>query len=88
MPYVVIYDKKKCVGSGVCEAFAPEYWQVRKDGKAELVRGKEKEGLVFEREITDSELELNKSAANGCPPKCIIIIRKETGEKLAPDDDF
>lgn len=82
--FVVIYDEKKCIGSGVCEAMCPDFWHVKEDGKAELKGSIPKGDGVFELEIEDNDLECNKQAADGCPPECIKVKNLETGEELAP----
>lgn len=81
--WLIQYDKKKCIGSGTCEAVAEKYWKVRDDGKAELIGSVfNQETQMFERVIGNDEFDANKSAADGCPPNCIHIINKETGEKI------
>ena len=80
--FLVEFDKKKCVGSGVCEAFAPEFWKVMEDGKAELKGSKLNEQGMLELEIDEKDFEINKQAAEGCPPNCIHVTDLEKKQKL------
>ena len=80
--YLIQYDRNGCIGAGVCAAVAPEHWIMNQDGKADLVDSKQVTEGQFEREIEESELEINKQAAEGCPAVVIHIINKETGEKI------
>ena len=80
--YIVQYDRKICIGAGVCAAIDDKHWEMVKDGKASLKESSEKPEKIFEREISESELEEVKRAAEGCPPSAIHIFRKDTGEKI------
>lgn len=80
--YIVQYDRKICIGAGVCAAVDGKHWEMVKDGKANLKGSTEKSEKLFEREIPETELEEVKRAAEGCPPSAIKIIRKDTGEKI------
>ncbi len=80
--YLIQYDRNGCIGAGVCAAVAPDHWVMNQDGKADLVDCKQVAEGQFEREIDESELEINKQAAEGCPAVVIHIINKETGEKI------
>lgn len=81
--WLVQYDRKTCIGSGTCEAMNPERWKLLDTRKAEL-KGAifNEQSQMFELEINDDEFEKMKAAAEGCPPICIHIINKETGEKV------
>lgn len=83
--YKVRYEWKKCIGSAVCEAVAPQHFKVE-NGKAILIGSKVVDDVekVYEKEISESELDANKMAADGCPPNCIRVINIETGEEIAP----
>lgn len=83
--YLIRFEKKKCIGAGVCEAFHPDRWKLEDDNKARLIGSTETSENIFEVEIDETELEKNKQAADGCPPRCIHIINKETGEELKLD---
>lgn len=81
--WLVQYDRKTCIGSGTCEAVNPERWKVLDTKKAELKGAVfNEQSQMYELEIGDEELEKMKAAADGCPPNCIHIINKETGEKI------
>ena len=80
--YLIQYDRKICIGAGVCAAVDGKHWEMVKDGKANLKGSSEKPEKIFEREITESELEEVKRAAEGCPPNAIHITKKDTGEKI------
>ena|SRR3989338_6276986 len=80
--WLVQYDRKGCIGAATCEAVNPERWSVQGSGKAELKGSSSKDGVLYELEIDDSEIEKMKAAAEGCPKNVIHIIDKETGEKI------
>ncbi len=81
--WLVQYDRKVCIGSGTCAAICEKHWVMEPDGKAKLTGSVyNEESKMFEKAVDDSELEGNKNAAEGCPPNCIHIINKESGEKI------
>ena len=53
----VIVDPDRCVGNGVCEALAPDLFEVADTGQAEL--------LVDP--IPEEQLELVRNAVESCP---------------------
>jgi ferredoxin len=79
--YKIEYDRKECIGAGVCAAVAPEDWIMDSDGKATLVGSKESEGK-FVKDIGEDSMEANKSAVDGCPVQIIKIFSKKTGEQV------
>jgi ferredoxin len=81
--YVIHYERKACIGAGVCAAVAPDFWVMNQDGKADLADSKPAGEGMFEREIDEKDLEANKQAAEGCPAIVIHIRKKDTGEKVA-----
>ncbi len=81
--YIIHYERKGCIGAGVCAAVAPDTWVMSQDGKADLVGSKPVSEGIFEKEIDEKELEENKQAAEGCPAIVIHVRKKETGEKVA-----
>ncbi|MBI2076448.1 MAG: ferredoxin [Candidatus Aenigmarchaeota archaeon] len=83
--FKVRYEWKKCIGSAVCEAVAPQHFRVE-NGKATLIGSKitDEANKIYEKEITEAELDANRMAADGCPPNCIHVINIETGEEIAP----
>ena len=88
--YRVVFDRKNCIGAAACAAVAPEFWEMKDDGKADLIGQKvDKAGNQFiiltHGQLTPelkSALELNKEAAEVCPVQVIHIYDEETGEKL------
>lgn len=82
--FIIRYDRKACIGAGVCEAFSEKHWKVA-NGKADLVGSTQRANGIFEKVIQESELGVNKSAAEGCPPNCIKIFVKETSEEVKLD---
>lgn len=79
MEFKIIYNKKECIGAGVCEAFSKKHWRVK--GKAELVGSVHVGDNIFEKIIQENELAENKLAAEGCPRNCIKIFSK-SGEEV------
>ena len=79
--YRIKYDRKGCIGAGVCAAIAEKHWEMNKDGLADLINGKEVDGF-FEKIIDESELEIVKKAAENCPVNVIHIIDEETGKQI------
>ena len=80
--FIIEYDRKGCIGAGVCAAVDPKHWVMNKDGKADLINGKEVSEGKWELEIDESELETAKMAAEGCPAVVIHIKNKDTGEQI------
>ena len=88
--YRIVYDRKNCIGAAACAAVAPEFWEMKEDGKAHLIGGKTDENgneilIITEKQMTDkmkSALQLNKEAAEVCPVQVIHIYDEQTGEKL------
>ena len=83
MPYKLEHDREGCIGCGACAAIAPERWDMdENDGKSDIKDGKDREDGWQEIEIQDSELEINKDAAESCPVNVIHITDLKTKEKL------
>ncbi len=88
--YRIVYDRKGCIGAAACAAVAPEFWEMKEDGKAHLIGGKTDENgneilVIMENQMTPTmkkALQLNKEAAEVCPVQVIHIYDEETGEKL------
>jgi len=88
--YRIVYDRKGCIGAAACAAVAPEFWEMKDDGKAHLIGGMTDENgneilIITENQMTDNmkrALELNKEAAEVCPVQVIHIYDEETGEKI------
>lgn len=83
--YIVIYDRKNCIGVLTCAAFYPERWKINEgDSKADLDGSKEdqKNPGTWILEFTEEELERLKASAEVCPVNVIHIENLETGERL------
>ena len=81
--WLIQYDRKVCIGSGTCAAICERHWAMEEDGKAKLIGSTfNEETKMFEKIVNDTEVGGNKMAADGCPPNCIHIINKDTGEKI------
>ena len=79
--FLVTYDLKGCIGAGACEAVDPKHWKVMENKKAEL-KGSNKNGELFELEISELEVVKMKEAAEGCPKNVIHITDKSNGERI------
>ena len=82
--YVVEYDRPNCIGAGACTATSPKFWKMNydRDGKADLIGGKEKEDTTAELEIDEKDFEEMKAAAEICPVNVIHMKKKENNEKI------
>lgn len=79
--YKITYHKNECIGAFACIAAAPDSWKQTGD-KADLIEGKDKGEEIYEKEISEAELEANMEAAQSCPVNCIHITECKTGRKL------
>ncbi|HET8657806.1 MAG TPA: ferredoxin [Micromonosporaceae bacterium] len=70
--WVVEVARDVCVGSGVCSAMAPDYFELRQ-GRSIPVRP------------TVGAEETVLEAAGSCPVEAILVRHAVTGEVLAPD---
>ena len=88
--YKVVYDRKVCIGAAACAAVAPDFWEMKEDGKADLIgHSVDKDGnqilIIKESQLTKEMkkmLDVQKEAAEVCPVQAIHIYDNETGEKL------
>lgn len=88
--YRVVFNRKECVGAAACAAIAPEFWEMKEDGKAHLIGCKmDKDGneilVIKESQMTKSmksALKLNKDAAEVCPVNVIHVFEEGTDKKL------
>jgi len=80
--FVTEYDRPNCVGSGVCAVVSPKFWKMNyeRDGKADLIGGKEKEDATAELEIDEKDFEEMNAAVEVCPVNVIRIRKKEATE--------
>ena len=71
----IVFYRGKCIGCNGCVEAAPERWRVSKrDGRCNLIEGKEKKG-VFKAIVGLDEYEPNLQAAANCPVKIIKVER-------------
>lgn len=69
----VVHYRNKCIGCGICFEQQPELWRMsKKDGKATLVGGKEKNN-VFVLKITNQQTDDTTAIAAQCPVKIIKV---------------
>jgi len=82
--YIVVYDRPNCIGAGACTAANPKRWKMNydRDGKADLIGGKEKKDTTATLEIDEKEFEAMKASAEICPVNVIHIYEKKTGKKI------
>jgi ferredoxin len=59
----VAVDRKKCAGLGMCESWAPELFEVRDDGKVQ----------VLACGIDESQREAVQGAIDNCPTGALSI---------------
>lgn len=69
----IIHYRKKCIGCNVCVEIDPKNWKMNaKDGKVDLIDGKNKKG-IYQKEINEIEKENAQKAADSCPVNIIKI---------------
>lgn len=57
------YDR--CTGNGLCEAAAPEYFEVQDNGDLEILRA----------DIDPADLELLEQAVDSCPTQALSLVK-------------
>lgn len=81
--YIVEYDRINCIGAAACVASNPLFWELKEDGKANLVGGKKLDKNAKQTiEIDEKDLPKMKEAAEVCPVNVIHIIDKQTGKRI------
>ena len=71
--FQIVFHRSKCIGCNACVEAAPERWRVsRKDGRCNLIDGKEKKG-IYRAQVSIDEYDQNLQAANNCPAKVIRL---------------
>lgn len=69
----IIYNRRKCIGCGVCVEEAPSRWRMNNsDGKSVLINGVDKKGL-YHTSIQFDELPANEKASENCPANVIKL---------------
>lgn len=73
--FQVIFHRTKCIGCNACVEAAPDRWRMsKKDGRCNLIDGKEKKG-IYSALLNIEEYEQNVQAAKNCPVKIIQIAK-------------
>ncbi len=73
LAYKIIHEKEKCISCGACVAIAPEFWELDREGMAQLKEGKQVDGR-WERKISTEEARaINQEAADCCPVQIIKL---------------
>ena len=78
--YRVVYEREGCIGATAYSAIDTENWTLDDENKAVLKNSKGTSPGIFEREITEEELELQLNVAHAYSVN--HIYNKETGETL------
>jgi ferredoxin len=65
----IAVDRDLCIGCGSCESIAPDYFELKDDGKSHV-----------KKQYSEEDKDVINEAADACPVKAIEII-KESEEK-------
>ena len=69
----ITQHRVKCIGCNACVEAASDRWIVsKKDGKCNLIGGREKRGF-YSVQVSDDEFASNQIAAKNCPVNIIKI---------------
>ena len=67
----ITYYRSKCIGCNGCVEANSGRWRIsKKDGKSNLIEGKEKKG-IYTATVGDDELASIEAASKNCPSKII-----------------
>jgi len=67
----ITYYRSKCIGCNGCVEADSDRWRVsKKDGKSNLIEGKEKKG-IFTASVGNDEIDSVEAASKNCPAKII-----------------
>ena len=80
--FVLQHDRPNCIGCAACEAVAPDFWEMKEDGKSDIKNATNLDTGWQEKEIDEKDFAQNKEAADTCPVNVIHLIDKKTGEKI------
>ena len=70
----IFFQRSKCIGCNACVEANKSRWRVsRKDGKCNLVGGKETRKGVYMAKVEDEEYSSNLKAAKNCAVKIIQL---------------
>jgi ferredoxin len=71
--FKVLHFKEECISCGACAAICPEFWEMDKEGMANLKEGHKVEDR-WERIIeTEDARSQNQEAADACPVQIIKL---------------
>ena len=77
--FKIILDREKCIGSASCQALAPKFWKLNKDGKIDLIDSSHQKDMQ-ELAIDRKDFNLAMESALACPVNAIHIMKNK--EKL------
>jgi ferredoxin len=60
----VVVDRVKCTGLGICEAKAPNAFEIDDDGSL----------VILTEDVTPQEFDAVKAAVEGCPTEALRLI--------------
>jgi ferredoxin len=76
--YRIEFDREACIGALACNAIAPEFWTLAKDGKVDLKDATfNKETKKWVLVIEEKDFKVNDDAGYSCPVNVIKIIKIE-----------
>lgn len=58
-------DKNRCTALGICEALAPEYFEINDDGELD----------VLQHEVAEADLPAVQEAVAGCPTEALKLLK-------------
>jgi len=81
--YIIVYNRKDCIGTFACVAVSEKYWEIGEDGKANLKGAKfNHETGFYELEVDEADFHEVLESAQVCPVDVIMIEKKEdSGER-------
>jgi ferredoxin len=79
--YQIKFDKKTCVGSGICASVSPENWKLVET--ADGLKAKPKKLI-----INEDEYDSNSQAADMCPVEAIILELTKKKSYGSSEDSF
>jgi ferredoxin len=62
----VTVDRVKCTGLGICEAKAPDAFEIDDDGNL----------VILVDDVPDDQVELMKQAVEGCPTQALRLVQE------------
>ncbi|MDO8537353.1 MAG: ferredoxin [archaeon] len=74
--FKIIFDREKCIGAYSCVNEDPEKWIPANDGKVDLKESKPTNPNIFEKIITEAEVEKARLSATVCPVSAIQVVEQ------------